>query len=222
MKIKELKEIRPEKRWAKATKYEIMSQTEEGVVSKGFRWSFNPTFLAVPAALVVLAMGVFFYSQNVLGPEKVAVDVETLETIGNGLRAVESEIMKTTNSLEKIERPEIALELEEMISSTLQHGEQVVAGTRKMVELPQKEDDSPRVFTAISGVEYAAESLEYALQDMEETYVERQKELARRLIEDWEEKGVNEEQTVLFEEIKNDYNSGRFAEALAKMLDKDN
>jgi hypothetical protein len=219
LKIKQLKSIEPDKNWVKNTKLFVLSQGETVQSSFfTFEWINSRVLLVVPALLLIVAVGTFFYNRNILYPEIASVDVEMLEKISIGLRAVESDIVKTTANLEKIDGPEKALEVQEMVNSALENGDMVVSFTKEMVERP-KPLNKPQVFTAINEVEYAADNLKYALDDMEETYLNKQKELARNLIEDLESRDLTEQQSLLLEQAKNSYNLGMFDKALMSALE---
>jgi len=223
-KIKELQKIEPEKNWIRATKAHILSQEiGTGLSSSGFRFDFNffssKAVLALPAMLAVLLMGIFFYNKNTLDYKITAADLERLESITNDLRTVESGIVRTTSNLGSIEKPERVLELREMVGLALKNGGKVVGVTKKMAEIPTKSEDPAQVFAVMSNVEQAAESVEYALQDMEETYWQKQKELAKDLIEDLEKRSLTENQALLLEQAKNDYNEGKFDQALVKVIE---
>ena len=222
LKIKELKAIQPERGWAQTLKAEILSQdNHEEQFSMDFGFLRNRAFFIVPSVLMILVIGIFFYTRNVLYPEMASINVQALETISSGLRRVETEIVRTTSNLEKITEAEKALEIGEKVLAALENGGQVVAVTKQIVESegPKAKQGSPEVFTVISGVEYAAEELDYALRDMEQTYLERQKELAKDLIEELGTRSLNETQQSLLEQAKNEYSNGLFSDALIKVIE---
>jgi predicted DNA binding protein len=168
---------------------------------------------------MLLVIGVFAYNQVMLRRETASVDVAALETISQGLRTVQDGINKTTSSLGKIDEPKKALEIQEMVKAAIEEGGKVVSATQKIVEKPKESKNSPQVYSVISGVENAGQDLKYALEDMEQTYLEKQKEVARALIEELGAKNLSEEQTKLLEQAKNDYNNGLFGEALTKAIE---
>lgn len=223
LKIKELKAIQPERGWAQTLKSEILSQnSHEEQFSMDFGFLKNRVFFIVPSALMILVIGIFFYTKNVLYPEIALIDIETLETISSSLRTVETEIVRTTNSLEKIVEAEKALEMGEKVLLALKNGEKVVETTRSIIKSVDKSGmagKSPEVFTTISGVSYAADTLGLAVKEGEETVLESQKKLAKSLIEELESKGLTESQKSLLEQAKNDYNNGLFADALIKTIE---
>lgn len=219
LKIKQLRNIEPDKNWVKHTKLFVLGQEEERQSSFfTFEWINSRVLLIVPTLLLVIAVGTFFYNRNILYPEVASVDVEMLERISSSLREVESNIVKTTANLEKINGPEKALEVQEMVNSALENGDMIVSVTKEMVERP-KPLNKPQAFTAINEVEYAADNLKYALNDMEETYLNKQKELAEDLIKDLESRDLTEQQSLLLEQAKNSYNLGMFDKALMTALE---
>jgi len=220
LKIKELKQIEPEKGWIKTTKNHIMGQIEKEpfFFNLNFGWLTNNLSLAAPVFLALFVIGaLFFYNKNIFYTQIALNDLGRLEQIRNSLQMAESDIIKTTNNLERVGEAERVLRVKEMINSAIENGDKVVEATRKMVGIPVR-DETPEVFTTISGVEYAAQNLEYALEDMEEAYLEKQKEMARNLIEELEAKSLSEEQKIILEQAKEDYNEGRFDEALEKAI----
>ena len=219
VKIQELKQIQPENQWVKATKAQILGQGSASHLLPNFAWLNSRAFLVVPAILIMFMVGNFYYNRNVLYPEMLSVDLEILESISAGLRAVESDISRTTANLEKISEPEKALAVKDMVDSAIENAEKVVAVSKQMTEKPRSEKKSPQIFSVINSVEYAAQNLEYALDGMEETYIEKQKELAKNLIDDLENSNLAESQLLLLSEAKDCYNEGRFGEALAKALE---
>jgi len=222
-KIKELKAIQPERGWTQTLKSEILSQnSHEEQFSMDFGFLKNRVFFIVPSALMILVIGIFFYSRNVLYPEIASIDIETLQVIGSSLRTVETEIVRTTNSLEGITEAEKALEIGEKVLLALKSGEKVVETTRSIIKSVDKTGivkRSPEVFTTISRMSYAADTLGLAVEEGEETVLESQKKLAKSLIEELESKSLTESQKSLLEQAKNDYNNGLFADALIKTIE---
>lgn len=216
--IKGLKQIQPEKSWVKATKSQILTDIhQEPVVN--FDWLSSRSALILPVVIFFIAVGSFFYNKNVLYPEMASVDLEILDSISFGLRSAETDIIKTTVNLENIEKAKTAVEVQEMVKSTLENGEKVLVVARKMAEQPEVVKRLTQIFAAMNGVEYATENLEYALDDMEEAYWTKQKDLAKALIEDFETKALTQEQELLLQEAKNYYNESRYSEALAKVIE---
>ncbi len=227
LKIKELKNVRPERKWMKATKAKILVEErislrrvfDEAKEMANFNWLKERSYLLVPGFLMVVVIGIFAYNQVMLRRETASVDITALETISKGLRTVQDGINKTTNSLGKIDEPKKAMEIQEMVKAAIEEGGKIVSATQKIVEKPKESKNSPQVYSVISGVENAGQDLKYALEDMEQTYLEKQKEVARTLIEELGAKNLSEENTKLLEQAKNDYNNGLFGEALTKAIE---
>ena len=223
-KIKELKAIQPERGWAQTLKSEILSQhSQEEQFSMDFGFLRNRVFFIVPSSLMVLVIGIFFYSRNVLYPEIDSIDIETLQVISSSLRTVETEIVRTTNSLEEIVEAKKALEMGEKVLLALKSGEKAVETTRDIIKSVDKTriaEKSPEVFTTMSGISYAADTLGLAVKEGEETVLEAQKKLAKSLIEELEaSKSLTENQKSLLEQAKSDYNNGLFVDALLKTIE---
>lgn len=216
LKIKGLRQIRPEKEWILSTKAQILKGTDQERYALRLDWLTSRSFLIFPAILVILSLGLLLYNKNILYPTVVSSDLETLRMVSDNLKVVMVSLDQTTEILDKIEEPERALKVGEKISSTLKSGEKMVEASRRMVEAPRANKNSPETFSAISDAEYAVESVEYALQDMEETYLGKQKQLTLELIKDLENRSLNEEQARLLDEAKEHYNRGEFDQALEK------
>ena len=88
-----------------------------------------------------------------------------------------------------------------------------------MVGEPDAVKRTPQVYSALNVIEYATDNLEYALQDMDETYLNKQKELARIMIEDLDSQSLTEEQLNVLEQAKNAFNEARYSEALERIFE---
>ena len=151
-----------------------------------------------------------------------SIDIETLKVISSSLRTVETEIVRTTNGLEEIIEAERALEMGEKVLLALKSGEKVVETTRDIVKSVDKTriaERSPEVFTTISRMSYAADTLESAVQEGEETTLESYKKLAKSLIEELESTSLPEDRKSLLGQAKDDYNNGLFVDALIKAIE---
>jgi len=208
-KFKDLKSIQPDKKWVLTTKTQILGEPQREQFS--LNWLTNRAFLAVPALIAILIAGIFFYNRNIVSPEIAFVDSAALEAITTGLKTIESNIVHATVDLEKVKEPKRVLQFKEALDLTIESGEKVVDAVKKIVEEP-KDKKSPEVLAALT-------DMESALQDMKEIYAQKQKELAKELIEDLENRELTEEQETLLENAKNYYNEGNFAEALIKAIE---
>jgi len=206
-KIKELKQIQPDKNWILMTKNQILGETQKAGFLTGLK---NWAILVIPVLVIIFLTGIFLYNKEITSPE-IAFSPEEIEAISTGLRTVESNITQATADLEKVKEPTKVLEVKESVLSTIENGGKVVKAVKKIVETPKKESP-PQVLTVIRGVEDA-------LEEMEKTYLEKEKELAKQLIEDLENRELTENQKALLEEAKKYYNEGDFGEALIKVIE---
>jgi hypothetical protein len=214
LKIKKLRTVQPDREWIQLTKSQILGEAQTSFTFHS--WLKNRAFLVAPALAIILVVGVFLYSnrhQIFIEQPGIAVDPAILEAVTTGLRTVELDVVKATAHLQKAKDPQRVLGAQDSISSALESGERIVAAAKKLSEKPQnQEKEAPKVMTVITGVENA-------LEEMEKTYTEKQKELAGQLIEELENSILQDFQKELVEEAKNHYNQGNFSEALIKAIE---
>lgn len=222
--LQKLELIRPDKAWAQETKKEILGyfpldlERYKGIFS---RWSRVRWSVLVPLAFTTMAaFGLFLY-RNSLSLTRMEADIESdnqaLQTIVEGLKEVRPDLLKVTNSLKEVEEPEKIVNIQETLDSAVESGEKLVQAARKMAKAPkaQKREGSGQALAAIA-------SAEEVIQGVKETYLEKQKSLAQRLIDELESKSLTEEQAQFLEEARKNYEEGRFDEALIKALEMSN
>lgn len=222
LKIQELKSIKPEKKWVNAVKSQIMGKERwlelfDFGFEPNFDWLRSKTIWLGAGSFAIFVFAVFAYNQLYLYSQ-MAVNTKALETISENLRTVQSEIVRTKDGLGRIEVPEQALGVKDTIGSAIENGGKLVAGTKKISDNPGVMMVFPKIFSTLNGLGEAADGVNSALQDMEETYLSKQKELAKGLIEDLEKKQLTDEQKTLLEEAKNLYNEGKYDLSLEKVL----
>jgi len=204
-KIKKLKQIRPERAWVLATKTQI-SGKRESLFS--FNWLINRVLFVLPVIVVLLAV-VFVYNRNITKPQVVSLDPETLAAITTGLRTAELGIQQISADLGKVNEPKKVAEIKNTVGSTIESGEKLVTTFKKFVKKPAQESQT---LAALSRVEDA-------LGNLDQTYADKQKEMAKQLIQDLEGKELTSLQKSRLEEAKTYYNNGDFGEALIKAID---
>ncbi len=220
LKIKQLKQIEPEKKWAQALKSEIMGQKQTSQkVSEVFSFLPKRAFFVLPTAFALVLVCFIQYNKNVRNTEMASVDLEVLEMIASDLRQVEADFIRSSDGVENISDADKMLSIQDMVSSALEGGNKIVQSTRKIIEGPKAVKTTPQVYSAINVVEYATDNLEYALQDMDETYLTKQKELARTMIEELSSLPLTEEQLSVLEQAKNAFNEARYSEALERIFE---
>ena len=213
--IKKLQNIQPDRAWVLATKAYILGENEEATgrlpaFNFNFFQSQKTAFLMIPAMMAILLIGFFFYNRNTVPNERIVVEPAVLESITNDLKTVESNIAQATADLEKVKEPERVLEIKPMVLSTIENGEKIVSAAKKLVKKPNYQPG--QVLTAI-------DKMENALGEMEETYLDKQKELAGELIKDLKERSLTKEQENLLIEAEKCYNQGDFSGALIKVIE---
>lgn len=206
LQLKTLQSIQPDKKWAKQAKAHILNQPqpyqETFSIWQGIR---TRAFLVAPAFIAVIIIGVFFYNidQN---PQETA----SLELIASELKIAASNFLEAVDSLEKVQTPENAVEIKQKVFTAIESGQKVVATAKKIAEIP--EQASPQVLAAIT-------IMEGALEDVEENYAAKQKQLAGQLIKDLKTRELTENQAIALEQAEKYYNDNNFAEALIKALE---
>ena len=155
--------------------------------------------------IAVIIIGVFFYNidQN---PQETA----SLELIASELKIATSDFLEAIDSLEKVQTLENALEIKQKVFTAIESGEKVVATAKQVAEMP--EQVSPQVLAAIT-------IMESALEDVEENYAAKQKQLAGQLIKDLKTQELTENQVIALEQAEKYYNDNNFAEALIKAIE---
>jgi len=236
LQLKGLKQIRADNDWAGTLKSELLAQkaqtrldTKEARLSA--RQARMPTFsmpnifnripsrafLAVPALLFAFGLGLFYHNQNARYLEITAEELEGLNIVAEKLRTEEHRIVQETKGLESIHEPGQMLLAGSSVESTVEKAGKIVMVTKELTKKSKPAQSPPEMFTVLSNVEYAAEGIEYAVEQYEETYLIRQKELAEQEIRALEEKSLNQEQESLLEEAKDMYNRGDYEGALRKV-----
>jgi len=208
-KIEILKEIKPERDWLLNTKKEISGVKGSPIFGNLLE---NRAFLFVPSLVTVLIIAVLLYSNlnNISEPKIVSLDPEVLEAITTGLRTVEVDVLKVTQNIEKVKEPKQVLEIKEKVDSTIENGERIVFTFKELIKEPDKKPD--QVLTTLNKVEEAFD-------DLEKTYLEKQKELTKQLIEDLEKENLTQEQELILEQAKQYFEQENYSEALIKAIE---
>lgn len=216
-KIEELEAIKPEKSFVVNTKARILKKKEPVFVFYPF---LKRALLAVPL-IFALAFGVRVYNRNIRYPRVASVELGDLEAASKDLKKVETGLAEVRQGMEKVEKPKDLLALTEEVISTLKEAEKVVETSKRVAKEEQPTRDSDR-FETMTVLESTTRKVEKATKDLEETYISKQKEVARIQIREMEEKSLTEKQADLLQQAKDLYNEGRFAQALEKVLTAQN
>ena len=235
LQLKTLKNIQPEKNWTLNTKTRILGQNSNPVQNV-VNWIKNRAFLIVPglASLTLICFTGLFLYNNVVSLKTAELDAKQLETMALSLNTIESNLLTATVNLEKIQEPDKMLEVQESVSLAIETSKRIVSGLKSMMTEEQiiqeqesqkqellREKDSqeqkteneqePSVFTVLNEVESAA-------QDLEQTMLEKQKNLAGKLIIELGVKSLTQDQEALLEQAKQDYDNQDFKGALVKAI----
>jgi len=217
-KIKKLEAIRPEKEFVASTKADIMG----GEKSFVFPWAMvrRGAFLVIPfLAAAGLILGWNVYNFNVRYPRISSADLVSLEAASKDLQRVEIDLARVIESVGRIKEPEQALRIRDEVASTVEDAEKLVETSREVAEAPRSSRTDTKVFSIMNGVGYSAENIEKEARELEESYVMRQKEIAREEIEELEQRSLTKEQERALQEAKDLYNKGQFEGALQKVLE---
>lgn len=213
-KIEELGEIKPDKSFVVNTKATIL------VPEKEENFAFYPVlkraFLVVPLVFAVI-FGLYFYNRNIRYPHIASLDIRSIEEVSRDLQEVEGGLAEAREGLERVKNPEDLLALRERVASTLKESEKVVKTSREVAK--GEAGATSEEFETMTVLSSTTEKVEKATKDLEETYILKQKEVARMEIEEMEEKSLTDKQSSLLQEAKDLYNKGVFAEALEKVLE---
>lgn len=212
--IKELKSIRAQRKWARATKREILSQAENQGFSISFDWLRGRAFLFIPS-LVALCLAGFLLYNNLIFLWDTSLDAQALEAMAENLKIVQADFMKLKVNVEAVEGPEKMVTFQDSMASAIASGEELVVQMKKAVEKPTIERTSPEAPEVLA----VLIEVEQAVSETKEIYLEKQKSLAGQLIEELALKSLTEEQKGLLAEAQEDYAAGRFGEALVKALE---
>lgn len=221
--LKTLKSIRPDQGWVFSTKAQILSQSSREQFSI-MDFIKNRAFLVVPSIAIICIAGIFLYN-NMISLQTASQEAEALEAMASNLTAIGFNVLQAVNDLENIQEAGKMAEVQQTIASTIANGEKIVENVKKMVEEQQEEhilaqdQDLPEALPgAFPEVLAVVIQVEKALEDMKETYIQKQKSLAQQLIQDLKTRSLTENQELLLEQAQEYYDNQEFDEALIKAI----
>lgn len=216
-KIKELKQIKPDKDWAVLCKARILPKTPTWqeqctTVFKNLPNLFLQTkpVLAILVLLILLGAGLIFY----LDREPAEIDQwslaekEQARMVVLALEDLQTKINQATEELKKIQEPQKILEARNVVVPTIEAARDVIAEAKKLE--PRIEKDT-RKGSQILAVKTNVDELESALDEMIAIQ-------ARYLIQDLETRILTEAQQEILEKAKQNYAQGDYIEALINCL----
>ena len=218
-KIQELKKIRPRKDWVVLTKSQILGE-EPKILFFPF---FKPA-LATITALGIL-FGIFSLAQNSL-PGDILYPIKKITEKSQAVFVSEEELPKynleiankrleelneiaQTNQVKKL-APAIS-EFQASVSEAAKNLVKLKKVDKKIVEEAVKIGKNTKNTEEILATKIFPEETEESLNDFYKTY-------AQMLIKDLEESTLAEEQKLLLEEAKEDFETGNYSQALEKIL----
>ena len=218
-KIQELKKIRPRKDWVVLTKSQILGE-EPKILFFPF---FKPA-LATITALGIL-FGIFSLAQNSL-PGDILYPIKKITEKSQAVFVSEEELPKynleiankrleelneiaQTNQVKKL-APAIN-EVQASVSEAAKNLVKLKKVDKKIVEEAVKIGKNTKNTEEILATKIFPEETEESLNDFYKTY-------AQMLIKDLEESTLAEEQKLLLEEAKEDFETGNYSQALEKIL----
>ena len=218
-KIQELKKIRPRKDWVVLTKSQILGE-EPKILFFPF---FKPA-LATITALGIL-FGIFSLAQNSL-PGDILYPIKKITEKSQAVFVSEEELPKynleiankrleelneiaQTNQVKKL-APAIS-EFQASVSEAAKNLVKLKKVDKKIVEEAVKIGKNTKNTEEILATKIFPEETEESLNDFYKTY-------AQMLIKDLEESTLAEEQKLLLEEAKEDFETSNYSQALEKIL----
>ena len=219
-KIRELRQIQPRKDWVSLTKIQILGNVEVRPQPFYFPY-FKPAFAGLISVLVLF--GVFSFAQNSL-PGDILYSLKKLTEKSQAVFVSKEELPKynleiankrldelteiaQTNQVKKLASAisEFQVNMSEAAKSLAKvkggvDVEKIVAQTKKLEENKQKIEE-------VLATKIETEKFDDALS-----------QLVEREIKELESQTLTEEQKLLFEEAKSDFEAGNYSQALEKIL----
>ena len=222
-KIRELRQIRPRKDWVVLTKTQILGETDRDRVSISFFPFFKPALVTVTTFGILF--GIFSLAQNSL-PGDILYPIKKITEKSQAVFISEEELPKynleiankrleelneiaQTNQVKKL-APAIN-EVQASVSEAAKNLVKLKKVDKKIVEEAVKIGKNTKNTEEILATKIFPEETEESLNDFYKTY-------AQMLIKDLEESTLAEEQKLLLEEAKEDFETGNYSQALEKIL----
>ncbi|MCD6528057.1 hypothetical protein J7K44_00185 [bacterium] len=228
-KIQELKQIEPRKDWVVLTKKQILGEDH---VSTGFIFRFFQNKLALASVSTVLSVlilfGIFTASQSALPGDLLYPIKKTGERIRLVFAPEEEkpvyQLQIVNNRLEELAKvaqtrqgKDLPLVYKEVEASVAQAAKTLTTEVRK----PAKDSNlSKKIVAQVQKIEKKKEKVEQILATQVETKEldNAVRTLAAWLINDWENRTLNEKQKTVLKEAKELYKEGNYSQALELLL----
>ncbi len=235
-KIRELRQIKPREDWVSLTKSRILGQERyyrsPTPIISGWRVFFQPFFQLKPvfAGLIVVfvVFGAFGFTQSslpgdLLYPVKKIVERTQAVFVSEKGRP-QASIELANKRLEELTKIAETNQVKKIAPALEEYQASIAQVTKNLVKVTATTSD-PVVIRELAGM---TQELEKNKEKLEQTYgiagleikegSNPMKVLVEWLINDLEKRTLTEEQSLLFETAKKDYEAGEFNKSLEKLL----
>ena len=215
-KIKELRQIKPNRDWVSLTKREILGEKKnEQIISWLFTPIRRPAFVVrtIMVAVLILAGSLFYlYYLNSQIPQISFSNLNFFQNQENGnliasLQELETSLNKITfslNNLKNLKDPKQALAVTEVVRVTANNGQNLVKGVKEKAS-------SKKVLAALTEVENS-------FQELGETSSNVQIEIIESLFEDLAQRTLTQEDQNRLQKAKDYYNEGKIEQAMILLM----
>ena len=224
-KIRELRQIKPNKNWVVLTKTEILGEEKQklygerisfvSIVSFFNRFQQKPALAFVALFVTILFIGgLIFYFPGEQGRNNqfASLTEEEIKNLQPALQELNEKISQTTQELKEIKEPERLLSISQEIIPAMESGKAIVSASKKIKEDLKTTNKEKEVVAEVLAVRIS--ETEKALGEMETTVIQS----IQNIINDLEKRTLTLEQSKLFQEAKKDFENGNFTDALTKIL----
>jgi hypothetical protein len=204
-KIKQLKQIKPQKDWVVFCKGQILKKEDKSSIISVFQSLFSAKPLYVVSAtamlLIIVMTGFFVFKDRTVENEALvkpepAPDQEIVLALEN----LQIEMDKTIKTLKELKKPQQILEARNVIVPTIEMAREIVT------EVEKKE------------INQDAKVLAVKIDELENTLDKSMAVLTKDLIKFLETRTFTEAQQKILEQAKNDYNQGNYHQALINAM----
>jgi len=229
-KIKKLKEIKPRKDWVLLTKNQILGTSTDLSASKEAKFELFPFFKPVYAGffLFVILISLLEFSQTALPSEPLyylkRVVEKTQAIFVSEEEKPKVQLEQVNKRLEELTRIAETNQVKKLAPALEAYQDSVAEAAKKITRIAATTSDP----SVIKEIAKKAQELEKNKEILEKTYgiagLEVEEELnptkvvVEWLIKDLNKRTLSEEQQLIFEEAKKDFEAENYSEALVKIL----
>ena len=220
--LERLKSIKPNSGWVFSTRAQILSQgrTERFSI---MGWAKARAVLVLPSMAVICLTAIFLFN-NIISLQTASQEAQALEAMASNLNEIGFNVLQAVNDLENIQEPGKMVEVQQIIASAIANGEKIVENAKQMAGeqaglIGAEELDNIDTGTIDPEVLAVVAQVEEALENMKQTYVQKQMSLAQELIQDLAAKSLTLSQELLLQQAQEYYNNNEFDRALIKAIE---